>query len=193
MASATKPADPQGSNDIPKEPHDPAETWSLGGRLLDRAKELTRSIAGRVRATLRAAGREAPLLRVLVVDDHPDAADTLSEVLGLLGCDTRACYNGASAVELATDFCPDACLLDLAMPGMDGFEVAGRLRAGAGARPLLLVATTALSSPDDRTRTALAGFHYHLVKPVDTPTLFDALRRFGEATGRRPQPPTDAS
>jgi CheY-like chemotaxis protein len=126
---------------------------------------------------------------VLVVDDNHDAADALAEVLGLLGCTTRACYDGAAALGAAAEFRPDACLLDLVMPGMDGYELAARLRAGAGSRPLLLVATTALGGAEDRARTAIAGFHYHLVKPVDTPTLFDALRRFGETAGRTARPP----
>jgi CheY-like chemotaxis protein len=70
------------------------------------------------------------------------------------------------------------------MPALDGVELAGVLRAQAGTRPLLLIATTALGGIEDRTRTALAGFHYHLVKPVDTSTLLDALRRFGVCVGR---------
>lgn len=189
MSPDTIPATPSSSSIPPDALANPAATWGAGGKLLGRAKELARSIGGRVRETLRATGREAPPLRVLVVDDNRDAADALAEVLELLGCDTRACYCGSAAVEAATGFRPDACLLDLAMPGMDGIELSRRLRAVSGSRPLLLIATTALGSPDDRTQTALAGFHYHLIKPVDTPTLFEALRRFGEAAGRRARPP----
>jgi CheY-like chemotaxis protein len=127
----------------------------------------------------------------LVVDDNPDAADTLAAVLELLGFDARTCYSGLSALALAPSFAPDACLIDLVMPGVDGFDLAAGLRAWAGHRPLLLVATTALGAVEDRTRTALAGFHYHLVKPVDTSTLLDALTRFGHVLGQPAAPTGD--
>jgi len=121
---------------------------------------------------------------VLVVDDNPDAADSLAAILEVLGYHVRTFYDGASALAAADEFRPDACLIDLAMPGMSGLELAGEFRARAKARPLLLVATTAHGAVEDRTRTALAGFHYHLVKPVDSSTLLDALGRFGAALGR---------
>jgi two-component system, OmpR family, response regulator len=79
------------------------------------------------------------------------------------------------------------CLLDLMMPGLDGLELAGLIRSQVGRRPMLLVATTALGSLEDRTATALAGFHFHLVKPIDTPTLRAAFDRFRTLT-RRPPP-----
>jgi CheY-like chemotaxis protein len=122
-------------------------------------------------------------LRVLVVDDNADAADALAAVAGLLGCEARACHGGAEALEALGEELPDVLLLDLSMPGVDGMEVAVRARSRARARPLLLVATTALGSLEDQTATALVGFHFHLLKPIDTHTLrsvldgFRALRR----------------
>ena len=119
-------------------------------------------------------------MRVLVVDDHPDAADSLAAVLELLDCPVQACYSGLSALAVAEAFDPQVCLLDLVMPQMDGLELASRLKARAGGRPLLLVATTALGDAESKARTALAGFHYHLTKPVDVSTLIDALTQSGK-------------
>lgn len=127
----------------------------------------------------------AEAMRVLVVDDNADAADTLAEVVRLLGCDARVCYDGASALAAVRAEPPDVCLLDLTMPELDGLELAGLIRAQIGRRPMLLVATTALGSLEDRTATALAGFHFHLVKPVTATTLQAALDRYRGLT-RRP-------
>jgi CheY-like chemotaxis protein len=160
----------------------PELTREVGGELLDRVRHIAREIEGRVRRVLSPA---APL-RVLCVDDNADAADALATVLELLGYDARACYDGRSALAAVGEFRPDACLLDLMMPGMDGLELAAQLKARAGPRPLLLVATTALGSLEDRTRTAMAGFHHHLTKPVDTPALLAALTQFGEVVRRSP-------
>jgi CheY-like chemotaxis protein len=130
------------------------------------------------------ADRDLPPLRVLVVDDHPDAADSLADVVELLGCPVRACRDGRAALLAAAEFRPQVCLLDLIMPGMDGLELAAGLRAQFGARPLLLVAVTALGDIEDRTRTALAGFHGHLTKPIDVRALADTLVRLGQVLGR---------
>ena len=108
---------------------------------------------------------------MLCVDDQPDNADSLAAVLEFLGCDARACYDGEAALEAVETFQPDVCMIDLCMPGIDGIELAARLRAGAGSRPLVLVAATALGALEERTMTAIAGFHYHLVKPI----AFEAL------------------
>ncbi len=123
-------------------------------------------------------------MRVLVVDDHPDAADALAAVLELLGCPIRTCYNGRTALVVAAEFDPQVCLIDLMMPGMDGLELATRLKTQAAGRPLLMVATTALADAETQARTALAGFHYHLSKPVGVTTLIDTLTRLGEILSR---------
>ena len=133
-----------------------------GERLLDRVKEIARGIERRVRHALNPHDVPITQLRVLVVDDHPDAADSLAAVLELIGCQVRARYDGATALVEAAKFEPHVCLLDLMMPEMDGLELAGHLKARTGSRPLLLIATTALGDWEVRTRTALAGFHHHL-------------------------------
>ncbi|VTR95656.1 pas sensor protein : Uncharacterized protein OS=Asticcacaulis sp. AC466 GN=AEAC466_00120 PE=4 SV=1: Response_reg [Gemmata massiliana] len=122
--------------------------------------------------------RAHDLLRVMVVDDNVDAADALAALTEVLGCETRVCYGGTAALKALAEEIPDVLLLDLSMPDVNGLEVAARARALAGRHMFLLVATTALGDWEDRTATALAGFHFHLVKPVDMATLRATLDRF---------------
>src|SRR5687767_2373954 len=103
-------------------------------------------------------GISAPAMRVMCVDDERDAADTLVVLLELAGFEGRAFYNGASALAALDEFRPDAAILDLTMPGMDGCALARRLRAWAGDRPFPLVAVTALGDDHARQLTAAAGF-----------------------------------
>ena len=118
-----------------------------------------------------------PGLRILVVDDNPDAAEMLAESLTMLGYTTRVAFNGATAVEAAAAFLPDIALLDLGLPVMDGFEVAHRLKAMPELEHVELVAITGYGQEFDRQRTRAAGFHEHLVKPVDLDLLEEWLRR----------------
>jgi CheY-like chemotaxis protein len=127
-----------------------------------------------------------PTLRVLCVDDNQDSADSMAMLLDMLGCEVEVSYNGPAALALSDEFRPDVCLLDISMPGMDGCELARRLRQRAGGRPLLLVAMTALGSESDRGRTAAAGFDHHLTKPVEIDALIDALRRFTHGPRNEP-------
>jgi len=147
------------------------------------------AIAERVRHAL--TPEEFVPLRVLVVDDQPDAADALAEVLVLLGCPARACYSGPEALAVAEEFDPQVCLIDLVMPEIGGLELASRLKARAAGRQLFLVAATALGDTEARVQTALAGFSFHLTKPIDAPTLADTLTRLGRALvpPRPPAPP----
>lgn len=126
-----------------------------------------------------------PPLRVLCVDDNHDSADSMAMLLDMLGCEVEVSYGGAAALALADEFRPDVCLLDLTMPGMDGLELARRLRQRAAGRRMLLVAMTALGSESARRQTAAAGFDHHLVKPVEIDALTAALRRFA-GWGSRP-------
>ena len=171
-----------------------------GGPLIERVKSVAQAITDRVHEVLNhyapltlpaGTGSDTRPLKVLVVDDNPDAADACAGLRGWL----RACSvarsgacraTGVTALELVRMDSPDVCLLDLMMPGLDGLALAAMVKAQAGRRPMLLVATTALGSLEDRTATALAGFHFHLVKPIDTPTLRAALDRFRALTQRRP-------
>lgn len=105
--------------------------------------------------------------RVLYVDDNRDVADSATELLRLVGFDTCVCYDGPTALAAAREFLPDVCVLDLNLPGMDGDELAVRLRNQAAERTVLFVAVTAMGGDECRRRTGAAGFHLHLVKPVD--------------------------
>jgi CheY-like chemotaxis protein/anti-sigma regulatory factor (Ser/Thr protein kinase) len=115
---------------------------------------------------------------ILVVDDSRDSADSLARLLRRLGHEVEVAYDGPSAYEAAVVLTPDIVLLDIGLPGMDGYEVARRLRAEPSLDGVWLVALTGYGSEADRRSSTEAGFDAHLVKPVG----FDALRRVLEAT-----------
>jgi PAS domain S-box-containing protein len=130
-------------------------------------------------------------LRVLVIDDNRDSADSASDVLRLLGNQVETAYDGASGITLARRFRPHMILLDLAMPGMDGFEARRRLRAEeAAAADTVLVAMTGFGNEDDKRRTRTAGFDAHLTKPVELDALVTLLNevrsRNASAVGQVP-------
>jgi PAS domain S-box-containing protein len=110
-------------------------------------------------------------LRILVVDDNRDAADTLALLLESHGAKVEAVYDGETALAALVHFQADAVLLDLGMPGMDGLEVARRIRLDARLAGLRLLALTGWGQEADRTRTREAGFDQHLTKPVDFAAL----------------------
>jgi CheY-like chemotaxis protein len=106
-----------------------------------------------------------------VVDDNQDAADSLAALLEIDGFDVHAVYDGASAIRLAAELAPDMVVMDLGMPGMDGYETARAIRQRPGAERILMVALTGWGQNDARRRTGEAGFDYHLVKPVELEQL----------------------
>ena len=114
--------------------------------------------------------------RILVVDDNRDAAEVLGELLTLEGNAVRVCHDGLSAVEEVVGWGPEVVLLDIGLPRLDGYEVARRIRRLDGGDALMLVALTGWGQPDDRERSATAGFDHHLVKPVEFATLSEILR-----------------
>ena len=114
-------------------------------------------------------------LKVLCVDDNPDAVQSVGDLLHLAGCQVMGCQDGATALSVAEDFGPDVCLLDLTMPGMDGLELATRLRDLAGDRPVRLVALTGRWDPDSHHATHNLRFDRHLVKPCDPRRLVEAV------------------
>jgi signal transduction histidine kinase len=118
-------------------------------------------------------------LRVLVVDDNRDAADSLGILLGALGAEVRVVYDGASALASAAGWIPSAVLLDLGMPVIDGWEVARRIRRDPVLRHIKLIALTGWGQDEDRERTESAGFDHHITKPVD----FDSLHRLLASIG----------
>lgn len=118
------------------------------------------------------AGRRA--IRVLCVDDQPDAAESLADLLAELGFEARPCFDGPSALVTAADFEPDACILDINMPGIDGYGVAKWLRASKGER-INLIALSGAAGDDYEARAAAAGFDFVFVKPADPRQLIDAI------------------
>jgi len=112
-----------------------------------------------------------PPRRILVVDDNQDSASSLGMLLKLLGADVHVVYNGAEALEAVVVYKPDVVLLDIGMPGMDGHEVARRIRRMPRGRELTLIALTGWGQDRDRKRSELAGFDYHLIKPADVGAL----------------------
>ncbi|MFM9926477.1 hybrid sensor histidine kinase/response regulator [Variovorax sp. H27-G14] len=115
--------------------------------------------------------------RILVVDDNRDAAESLAALLGLLGAQTAVAFSGSDALNKAEDFSPTFGVLDIGMPGMDGCELARRLRAHPRLHGMGLIALTGWGQADDRLRIARAGFDHHLLKPVDVVELSAALRK----------------
>ncbi len=128
--------------------------------------------------------------RLMIVDDNRDAADSLALLLRLQGFEVRVAHDGPAALELVKDYRPEMIFLDLGMPGMDGFEVARRLRRQSGLHDVRLVALTGWGQQEDRRRTAEAGFDRHLVKPVEPKALEDLLDGLirGPAGGVRSEP-----
>jgi len=129
-------------------------------------------------AVPRRTGLPALRLKVLIVDDNRDAADTLAALLMLCGAAVRVCYDGAAGVREAAAFQPDVGLFDVNMPWMNGCDLAKRVRSDAGSRPLLLVAVTGVSDAAAQRQTAGAGFNLHLTKPADPAGLVATLADF---------------
>jgi CheY-like chemotaxis protein len=115
--------------------------------------------------------------RVLVVDDYADAADALQLLLFANGFECRAMHGAADVCEFASEWQPFAVVLDIAMPGVDGLELARRLRAGASTSQMLLIACTGYASQHDRDRAREAGFDAHSAKPLTPQRLLDLLKR----------------
>jgi CheY-like chemotaxis protein len=110
---------------------------------------------------------KAPPRRILIVDDNEDSASSLAIILRLGGHETTSVYTAAAALECAAEFKPDVVLLDIGLPGMDGYEVAQQMRKIPGLRAIRLVAVTGYGRSEDRLRSREAGFDDHLVKPVE--------------------------
>jgi len=128
------------------------------------------------RAAARSTGSHGARLRVLVVDDHVDAAESLAMVLVGDGHDVRTAYDGIQALSVAHAFRPQAIVLDLGMPGMDGFEVARTVRADPELTHVRLIALSGYGQQEDTRKSSEAGFDRHLVKPVDPEKVIAAIQ-----------------
>jgi PAS domain S-box-containing protein len=115
--------------------------------------------------------------RVMIVDDHVDAAMLLGDALALAGHEVRTVNSPEDAIETVRTFHPDVAILDIGMPGMDGYELARTLRERLGDTKLKLIALTGYGQPSDRERSAAAGFDAHFVKPVDLRHLHEDIAK----------------
>jgi CheY-like chemotaxis protein len=134
---------------------------------------------------MRGTGRP----RVLVVDDNRDAADSLGQLLELMGADVCVVYSGESALEALPRHRPAVVFLDIGMPQMDGYEVARRMRRQSEARATRLVALTGWGQEKDRRLSAAAGFDHHLTKPPDPAQLRELLDSAAPAQAQLEMPP----
>jgi len=119
--------------------------------------------------------------RILGVDDLMASAETLMMLLEMEGFEVKVANEGMAAIRIAEDFKPDVVLLDIGLPGMNGFEVAHQLRSLPSARDALLIALTGYGEAESRTRSAKAGFDFHMVKPADVDLLLSMISNPKEA------------
>jgi PAS domain S-box-containing protein len=129
-----------------------------------------------------AAAQKKSSLRILIVDDNRDSADSLVMLLRLMGNDTRTAYDGQQGVDVAGEFRPDVMLLDIGLPKLDGYEACRRIRGEPWGKNVVLVAVTGWGQEEDRRRSHEAGFNYHMVKPVDPEALMKLLAGVQQAT-----------
>ncbi|MHC5543483.1 response regulator, partial [Singulisphaera rosea] len=117
----------------------------------------------------------SPKSRILVVDDNLDTARGLARLMTLLGHEVRSAHDGLEALAVVDEFTPDFILMDIGMPGMDGYEVVTALRRRPSCEDSVIVAISGYGQDEDRRRSRAAGFDYHLVKPVDHDALLAIL------------------
>jgi signal transduction histidine kinase/CheY-like chemotaxis protein len=132
-------------------------------------------------ATAQPAG---PSLRVMVVDDNVDTVTTLALLVQESGHDVRTAYDGSAVLEAALDYRPHVVLLDIGLPGLNGFEVAKQLRQQPALQNAMLVAMTGYGRESDRQRSREAGFDHHLVKPGDFGKVLQILATVSELPAR---------
>ncbi len=126
-------------------------------------------------ASENAVAHTATPLRILVVDDNQDGADSLVQLLTLSGHTVRVAYDGLAGLEVADEFRPDVLLLDIGMPKLNGYETCRRLRTQEWGRKIVVIATTGWGDESAKSAVAEAGFDLHLIKPLDEEALNQAL------------------
>ncbi|HYF43212.1 MAG TPA: response regulator [Ramlibacter sp.] len=132
-------------------------------------------------ATRKPAPPQSSSSRILVVDDLMASAETLMTLLEMEGFEVKIASEGVAALKIAEDFRPDVVLLDIGLPGMNGFEVAHQLRSQPSSRDALLIALTGYGEAESRSRSAQAGFDFHMVKPADVNLLLSMISNPQEA------------
>ena len=160
-----------------------SEGLGKGSEFIVRLPRQLRDAAGTVvplTSPARAPGQARVVHRILLADDNPDSLESLAELLVMAGHETYKAGDGMQALAAATQFRPDLILLDIGMPGLDGYEVARRIRAQSWGRDLTLVALTGWGQDNDRKRSGEAGFDAHWVKPLELNRLWNLLESLPE-------------
>ena len=119
--------------------------------------------------------------RVLVADDNQYTADSFARLISLMGHTTATAYSGHEAVDRSAEFQPDMVLLDIDMPGMDGYEAAARIRRDPTHAQPILIAVTGWAREEDQCRAYAAGFDFHVAKPLDLERLKELTAMLGPA------------
>jgi DNA-binding response OmpR family regulator len=156
------------------------------GDLLDPSGEVVE--ARRIADSTACVRDGARILRVLVVDNNHDCADSLSMLVNLWGDDAQTAYDGAAALAMTVGRPPDVVLLDLAMPEMDGCQMARQLRCQTRFKQTLLIAITGWTDQAHRLLCAEAGFDHYLLKPIAVADLENLLRRERRRLARLVEP-----
>jgi CheY-like chemotaxis protein len=124
---------------------------------------------------------QAHPIRVLIVDDSKDSAKTLGWMVEYAGHETRLAHDGASAIEIAKTYEPNVILLDIGLPGMNGYEVCKAMHEDRIAQKAVFIAQTGWGQPEHRQRSKEAGFDHHLVKPIDMQVLKHLLNGIAQS------------
>ena len=148
--------------------------WLPASRVEPAAPEILPIVARAPSPDRHKANTDLPA-RILVVDDLAASAETLMTLLELEGFQVKTAHEGMAALKIAEEFRPDVVLLDIGLPGMNGFEVANRLRSQPTSRDALLIALTGYGEAESRSRSEQAGFDFHMVKPADVNLLLSML------------------
>jgi CheY-like chemotaxis protein/anti-sigma regulatory factor (Ser/Thr protein kinase) len=131
--------------------------------------------AGRRAKDATPASDRGKSARILVVDDNVDTARGMARLLELLGHEVAIAHSGPEGIDMAREHRPDFVLLDIGLPGMDGYEVASRLRREECCKDTVIIAVSGYGQDEDRRRSTEAGFDHHLIKPLDHDTLLSLL------------------
>jgi PAS domain S-box-containing protein len=155
-----------------------SEGRGKGSEFTIRIPGAKRSAGGKISAVPEPA-KDARRARILVVDDNVDMVRGISILLTLIGHEVATAHDGHAALEVAREFRPEFVLLDIGLPGIDGYEVAARLRREEGCKDAVIVAVTGYGRDEDRRRSKEAGFDYHFIKPLDHNALLSVLSAAG--------------